>query len=117
MARTGQAGTPGSEDKAASSKGKVKEGASGRTLATRKVRNDADDATMDDGGAAPTARKSDEGRHQPVPRSGTGVKHPGSNSKSRAPDFKPTDTAPTETTPRAGPGSAPPARHRQGSSQ
>ena len=117
MARTGQAGTSGSEDKAASSKGKVKEGASGRTTATRKVRDDHGDIAMDDTSAAPTARKSDEGKRQPPPRSGTGVKHPGSNSKSRAPDFKPTDTAPTETTPRAGPGSAPPARHRQGSSE
>lgn len=117
MARTGQAGSSGSEGKAASSKGKIKEGASGRTTATRKVRNDTHDSAMDVNHGAPVARKSDEGKHQPVPRSGTGVKHPGSNSKSRAPDFKPTDTAPTETTPRAGPGSAPPARHRQGSSE
>src|SRR5438874_8174124 len=69
VARTGAADarlrTPGRAEKAVSSKGAVKEDASGRTTTTRKV------PTMTDGtGAAPTARKSDEASHKPVPRSG-----------------------------------------------
>ena len=109
--RPGDANTRerGGSGKAASSKGAIMEGASGRTTATRKARSDT---AMSAG--EPIAQKSDQAKRAPVPRSGTagGVKHPGSGNK-RPPRLKPTDTAPTETTPRAGPGNAPRARGRK----